>query len=439
LCSTYNKDLNSGGLKRTTDAREQLAQIKEDREVALAIIKRLDVLQSEKFIRDGLRFIGLATAIQKAVQFLRPSRSAHEEKLRLVLAKRSSSRSSVISYQITAGAIFAAVVVSWLVRHESHHARSLDSARAQIQAGVPPSEFTPGGSWTSRRPPPFNAQDFEYYFTTNPGNRDVGDLPVQPDPTACPIVDNCFSIMRTSDSEESGAQSINYGCASALWVKRPSAVMNGFRTEFMVQLSRGQCAGEKKFFTKNYNSSRGGDGFAFVFERPSDKLAVGSSGAGIGYAGLRNVLAIEFDNFPDTDKEDLWFFTNTQEELDPDGCHVALMRGSCKHTKDQYNLNPLGVLGPRTYTTGVSELVINAEQPISRFYVVIECTRQGDLTVQLGRDMNDLGRPLISTNISTDLERICEDGEARIGLTSGTGNAVQTVLVGNWTFFANEP
>ena len=56
----------------------------------------------------------------------------------------------------------------------------------------------------------------------------------------------------------------------------------------------------------------GGDGFAFVLHRDAnDTWAVGSDGRGLGYAGIRNSLAVEFDTF-----------------YNPDGIHPSKPMGS---------------------------------------------------------------------------------------------------------------
>lgn len=42
--------------------------------------------------------------------------------------------------------------------------------------------------------------------------------------------------------------------------------------------------------------SRGGDGIAFVIQE-QDPRALGAGGAGLGYTGIENSLAVEFDTF----------------------------------------------------------------------------------------------------------------------------------------------
>ena len=57
---------------------------------------------------------------------------------------------------------------------------------------------------------------------------------------------------------------------------------------------------------------RGGDGFALVLHT-AGPAALGGSGAGLGYAGLPNGIALEFDTWADADASD------------PGDNHVALI------------------------------------------------------------------------------------------------------------------
>ena len=50
-------------------------------------------------------------------------------------------------------------------------------------------------------------------------------------------------------------------------------------------------------------SRRGGDGFALVLHTEGP-AALGGAGAGLGYAGLANGIALEFDTWADADVAD---------------------------------------------------------------------------------------------------------------------------------------
>ena len=88
----------------------------------------------------------------------------------------------------------------------------------------------------------------------------------------------------------------------AFWRRQPVLVLRGFSTEFEWQVgehSRSCLTVKDAAFNGNLYSScavHGADGFAFVLHLdPSGPRALGAGGGGVGYAGLRNAIAVEFD------------------------------------------------------------------------------------------------------------------------------------------------
>src|SRR5919106_5415902 len=76
------------------------------------------------------------------------------------------------------------------------------------------------------------------------------------------------------------------GQTGAAWLPAKQSVQGGFEATFQWQISRtGRAAGA--------------DGFAFVVQDASLRfprgLALGDGGGGIGYSGIPNSLAVEFD------------------------------------------------------------------------------------------------------------------------------------------------
>jgi hypothetical protein len=71
------------------------------------------------------------------------------------------------------------------------------------------------------------------------------------------------------------------GQTGAAWLPAKQSVQGGFEGTFQWQISR-------------TSQTDGADGFAFVIQNASG-LALGDGGGGIGYSGIANSLAIEFD------------------------------------------------------------------------------------------------------------------------------------------------
>lgn len=72
----------------------------------------------------------------------------------------------------------------------------------------------------------------------------------------------------------------------AIWYKKKVKVEHGFEVEFSMLMSR--HGGWK---------GKGADGLAFVISNDPNGYTSGENGEGIGYEGMQNCLAIEFDTF----------------------------------------------------------------------------------------------------------------------------------------------
>jgi len=112
---------------------------------------------------------------------------------------------------------------------------------------------------------------------------------------------------------------------SSVWYSEPLPVLQGFETRFTFQITdqSRHCfeVRDQNFGTRHYESCmvHGGDGFAFVLHAHVNKTAaVGAGGKQrslMGFDGLDNSLAIEFDS---------WFNSDRREETDTFYDHVTV-------------------------------------------------------------------------------------------------------------------
>lgn len=112
---------------------------------------------------------------------------------------------------------------------------------------------------------------------------------------------------------------------SSVWYSEPLPVLQSFETRFTFQITdqSRHCfeLRDKNFGTRQYESCmvHGGDGFAFVLHAHANKTAaVGAGGKQrslMGFDGLENSLAIEFDS---------WFNSEEREEADTFYDHVTV-------------------------------------------------------------------------------------------------------------------
>lgn len=102
-------------------------------------------------------------------------------------------------------------------------------------------------------------------------------------------------------------------------------VREGFDTSFTFRLSNPStfCSRMDDVFTSC--RSRGGDGFAFVVQN-DEAISVGSGGMELGYGGLQNALAVEFDTWYNPEQLDV--YENHISVHMSDGSAVAAVQAS---------------------------------------------------------------------------------------------------------------
>jgi len=91
----------------------------------------------------------------------------------------------------------------------------------------------------------------------------------------------------------------------ALWHTAKAVVGLGFETSFRFKISEISETCKVYAEPKKMCDTRGGDGFAFVIHNSEDgETSVGRTGGGLGYSGIKNGLAIEFDTWYNADDGD---------------------------------------------------------------------------------------------------------------------------------------
>jgi hypothetical protein len=199
------------------------------------------------------------------------------------------------------------------------------------------------------------------------------------------------SILRLAPDE--------YSESGAAWLVEKQAVVDGFTASFDFRISR--------------NAAIGGDGFAFVIQN-TNGIALGHHGLGIGYSGIANSVALEFDTYKNVD----FGFEGLMD--DPNENHLSVQsRGVWAHNSadPQYSLG---------HTTGVPLLADGHWHTVEIVYT------PGTLTVSLD------GTQVLTVGISLEEWVILDaDGTAWVGFTAATGDWVQVHDVRRISFTAS--
>jgi len=199
----------------------------------------------------------------------------------------------------------------------------------------------------------------------------------------------------------------------AMWYQFRQNVAGGFETQFTFSVD---------------NIHRGGaDGFAFVIQNSSN-TAIGGDGGALGYGdnpmfggvGIANSLAIEFD---------MW--DNTWDWADIDGNHVSIQSRGVAANSPVFGQGTMASAALPSGTTDLNDGGLHTA--LITYTPGLRGVSSGTLTVYV----DDLLNPILQTNVNLEQLLALEgDGEAFVGITAATGNALdaQRHLVHSWSF-----
>jgi hypothetical protein len=200
-------------------------------------------------------------------------------------------------------------------------------------------------------------------------------------------VDNKLRLTPASISQKGGA-----------WFAVRQCVMNEFVTTFDLQITG--TGG----YVDPYDGLVGADGIAFVIQNES-LSSLGGSGPGIGYAGIANSVAIEFDTW------------RNETYDDPTGNHVSVHTVGTSPNSSHHDYS----LGS---TSGVPELTDGSVYTIRVEYV------RGTLRLFI----DDLVTPVLELGLDIPGTLSLESGQAWVGFTSATGSSYESHDILNWSF-----
>jgi hypothetical protein len=178
----------------------------------------------------------------------------------------------------------------------------------------------------------------------------------------------------------------------SVWLTTRQRVVNGFRCRFAFRIS-GLGGG-------------GADGLAFVVQN-AGVSALGRGGGGLGYEGIPNSLAVEFDTWQNSDLGD------TSDN------HISV------HTLGtQPNSADARSLRKSTTSTAIPNLSDGAIHRVSILYL------KGIFRI----DVDNSVAPVLSVPVDLSGTLRLDDGSAFVGFTAATGGAFETHEILGWEF-----
>jgi outer membrane protein OmpA-like peptidoglycan-associated protein len=171
----------------------------------------------------------------------------------------------------------------------------------------------------------------------------------------------------------------------SVWFNTKQPIADGFESTFTFQISE---PGSREPWKP------GADGLAFVMQNSS--VYEGGVGGGIGYEGIANSLAVEFDTYDN----------NPDSNPEPNGNHVSVQsRGKAPNSAD--HRTSLG------WTSAIPDLKKGDRHTARVRYL------PGTLTVFL----DDLDHPILTVPIRLDTLLSLDAGKCWIGFTAATGGS----------------
>ena len=196
------------------------------------------------------------------------------------------------------------------------------------------------------------------------------------------------------------------------WYHKPVNVATGFETIFKFRIpdgDQGTCDPD--------GSLPGADGFAFIIQNSEDGLsATGDTDWGIGYDGIENSLAIEFD-----------LYQNDEPILDPNGNHVAVQTN---------RKGPNTSMHTFSNCLSMRDDIMTIKPDGTVYYAKIDYNREPEtLRIYLSEDGNFDELAMAVPNVRLhEIIDLHEDSKAFIGFTASTGNAWEAHDILEWEF-----
>lgn len=258
---------------------------------------------------------------------------------------------------------------------------------------------------------------------------DVSHRPVTP--TAA-----CGPALRLSGSRARQAGSV--------WYARQVNVREGFDTTFTFSIAEASLRCNLMDDTYTHCRARGGDGLAFVVQQ-QHPTALGAGGAGMGYTGIQNSLAVEFDTYYNA------------ELLEPYENHVAVHTRGWRHPNSANHSFALAssaqipdlansihtarvVYRPNLDPAVLFEGRFEATEQVTHFLTNAEFASGGmaDWSTGLGQlevYVDNMNKPVIVTPVNMGGLLDLEHGRAWVGFSGSTGlQTWQTQDILSWNF-----
>jgi hypothetical protein len=241
----------------------------------------------------------------------------------------------------------------------------------------------------------------------------------------------------------------------AAWYSRPQQVREGFDTTFVFRIANPSSFCNKLDDVFTHCRSRGGAGFAFVVQNwhPASLGGTekpGQTGHGLGYDGIRNSIAIEFDTYHDPEMHDPWENHISVHTRGYAAGNTANHTHSLGHTKGggfpdmTDGIHVVRILYSPTFDPQViAHPAFSADSPVVADFATNKDFASGGRPewytgfgmISVFFDDGDTPVLIVPMNLATVMDLTQSKGRAWVGFTASTGGDVwQTHDILAWHF-----
>ena len=197
----------------------------------------------------------------------------------------------------------------------------------------------------------------------------------------------------------------------AAWLPDKQQVQDGFEATFDWQINRA-------------NPLRGAEGFAFVIHNADDQpfphILIGEGRPGLGYQGIPNSLAVEFDTVQTPSAD---FGAGTLG--DPNDNHISVQTWGMEPN----NANTDFSLGFTTQGEPAIPLFADGSRHTTKLVY-----KPGNLAIFL----DDMTKPLMNASVDLGTTLRLDEGKAWVGFTAATGRRFQAHDIYSFSFTGTE-
>jgi len=217
----------------------------------------------------------------------------------------------------------------------------------------------------------------------------------------------------------------------AAWYNTMQHVSGGFETQFSFRITDLSRHCKTDVTIEDRCMARGGDGFAFVIHDNNFSHALGAGASSMGYGGIDNSIAFEFDTWYNSELGDLYqnhiaVHTMGTEKNTP-GSRSRLVTSTDVPNLSDGNIHTVKM---RYEPWMEADSLLDPSYGISPYS--LQWIASGAGTLKLWID--DLDRPALTFPLNLGNILALTEGRAWIGFTAATGAAVQNHYIHSWSF-----